>query len=101
MTAETNSCLADFAREHPHYLELLMAGPAVLDETGLTHDEFNEATADGEQILGCMTDEEYDQGLAIIMETLSSPAAIGGSRLWRGLGAGELVPGLGGPGGVP
>lgn len=53
-SAETNACLADFAREHVHFVEI----STTLDPAALTPAEFAEIARDGLLMLECMNEEE-------------------------------------------
>ena len=71
LTEGTASCLADFAREHPHYTALINAH--AYDASATSADELAEIADDGLKTWECMTDEEVQR-----MQSLSL-GALGGA----------------------
>ncbi len=70
LTEGTASCLADFARDHPHYTALINAH--AYDASAMSADELAEIADDGLKTWDCMTDEEVQR-----MQSLSLGALTG------------------------
>ncbi len=56
LTDESASCIRAFANEHPHFLEVARVG--AFDASSMSESEFAEISADGFQVLDCLTDDE-------------------------------------------
>ena len=71
VTGESHSCLLDFARDNPDYVELFTSG---LDGImAMPADEFVEVTAAGNEQYGCMTDDEMMRVQHSVTAALAAP----------------------------
>ena len=56
LSDESLSCVADFAREHPHYVALI--NPDSYDPSAMAPSDFIEIADDGLRLWDCLTDDE-------------------------------------------
>lgn len=68
LSDETLSCLADFAREHPHYRALINAH--AYDPSTMDPEDFAEIASDGLKTWACMTDEEIQRSQSLSLSAL-------------------------------
>ena len=68
LTDDTKACLADFARNHPHYTALINAH--AYDPTETSTEDLQELARDGLKTWECMTAEEIQRSQGISTQAL-------------------------------
>ncbi len=63
LTDETEACLTEFARGHPHYTALI--NTHAYDPAAQNTEDLAEVASDGLKTWGCMTDEEIQRSQGI------------------------------------